>query len=272
MDKTDKQLLLIAMATLAALLAVGCGVKETSYAATEVSAGHRPAAAASSPINNKGGVLEHIQSFEGTLPDNWQAVNGNLELSGRHYKHKKSSLRWQWEKDSRLLADDVTNMDTAGRTEHGGMIAWIYNEKPVDGKLTVNLGTKEQIAAKNPRYTFDFYMNFKGWRALWIDFKMDAVNKAFQGKETGDIEQLEIWAPDREEQGELYLDLVEFVNNLHWCRAQDYQIPIQRANSNDGLGGTWERSYYYIKQLPRTDVSPLTDKRLTDIRIIEKKV
>lgn len=302
MKKKAKQLLAFAVASAAVISLAGCGTKETA-GTTAAAEGQVTAPAAAKETketketsaagekekakqedgakeegkakevskSNKGGVPEHIQSFEGAVPDNWEAVSGTLEISDKHYKHDKTSLKWQWEPGGSLVASDEKNMDVASETEHGGLIAWVYNENPIKDKLTVNLGTKSQIADGSPAYTFDYYLDFEGWRALWIDFKKDAVNPEFQGEQPVTIEQLEIMAPESVKQGELYLDLVEFVNNLHWCRAQDYQIPIQRANSNDGLGGTWERGYYYIKQKPRTELTPLTKQELADIKTIEKR-
>ncbi len=230
-----------------------------------------PSYATVSP-NNKGGVVEHIQSFEDKVPDNWKVLTGELEVSGKHYKHNKNSLKWHWKKGDKLTVTNEANMVMAGQTENGGIIAWVYNEKPIDDKLTVNLGTKEQISSGNPLYTFDFHLNFEGWRALWIDFKDDAVNEVFKGERVGDIEQMEIVAPTSAKEGELYFDLVEFVNNLHWCRAQDYQIPIQRANSNGGLGGTWERGYYYINQKSKFPLEALTKEQVQGFDLIEKRL
>lgn len=268
LKKKRKQLLALAVAyaAMASLTAFGAMESPVITVRADEASGSKSQAVSKS---NKGGVAKHIQSFEDKLPDNWNAVNGNLEISGKHFKHQQNSLKWQWEAGGKLLATDVVNMDAAGKTEHGGIIAWVYNETPHNDKLTVNLGSKSQIAAGNPAYTFEYYLNFEGWRALWIEFKKDAVNPAFHGPVT--IEQMEIIAPAGVAQGELYLDLVEFVNNLHWCRSQDYQIPIQRTDSNGGLGGTWERSYYYINQKPRTEVTPLAEKELADIKTIERR-
>lgn len=221
---------------------------------------------------NKGGVVEHIQSFEGKVPENWKATNDKLEISNKHFKNNKHALKWNWDKGDKLVATHEENMVMAGKTEHGGIIAWVYNEKPIQDKMTVNLGTKDQIEQGNPLYTFEFNLNFEGWRALWIDFKDDAVNEAFQGERIGDIEQIEIIAPENTDSGELYFDLVEFVNNLHWCRSQDYQFPIQRANSNGGLGGTWERSYYYINQEPHIPLETLTQEQIDTFDVIEKRL
>jgi len=279
LKKKRKQLLALAVAYAALTSLTAFGAMENSVITARPDEASGLAAIKTQETNNakfkeipkssKGGVPEHIQSFEDELTDNWKVVSGNLEISGKHFKHNKSSLKWQWESGGKLLATNVVNMNVASKTEHGGIIAWVYNETPIKDKLTVNLGSKSQIASGNPAYTFDYYLNFQGWRALWIEFKKDAVNPAFHGPVT--IEQMEMIAPESVAQGELYLDLVEFVNNLHWCRSQDYQIPIQRGNSNGGLGGTWERSYYYINQKPRTEISPLTEAELAGIKTIEKR-
>ena len=208
--------------------------------------------------NSKGGEMDNIQSFE---KDGWQKTwtvdeeHGSLSTSSNHYKMGTQSMKWDWDNNSPLLVTNENNMTASGSQgkENGGVIAWIYNEEPQkDGKLTFTLRDTESPGTVAP-YTWEFNLDFKGWRAMWICFKYDAVNPQWGTREDAKAQnprfnQMEI-VPSAES-GSLYFDLVEFVNNMHWCRIKDYQYPHQRTDKDYGRGGTWERQYEYITREP----------------------
>ena len=51
----------------------------------------------------------------------------------------------------------------------GGVKLWLYNETPApDGKLFLQVGHDEKSALENPRYKIPVNLNFKGWRAIWV--------------------------------------------------------------------------------------------------------
>ncbi len=214
----------------------------------------------------------HIQSFErNTIPSNWK-VNGEgtLTLSTKHYKHGKQSLKWNFKMGDYLTVTEEENMVEASKSQRGGLITWIYNEKTINECLVVKLGTKEQIKENNVPYSFEFFLNFKGWRALWVHFKEDIANPHFVGEHTGLIEEMVIYAPQNVLEGEIYLDLVEFVDKIYQCRTRDYQITTPRP---DSIGRTfWQKSYEYIHKRCLSPLEPLTEKQIEDFKIIEKRL
>lgn len=212
----------------------------------------------------------HIQSFEeNSIPSNWQANNQEaLTLSTKHYKMGKQSLKWSFKEGDYIVVTEEENMLGASKSKRGGLITWIYNEQPINKCLSIKLGTKEQIKEDNVPYTFEFYLNFKGWRALWVNFREDIVNPDFMGDHTGLIEQMIIHAPEID--GDIYLDVVEFVDTIYECRTQDYQIMIPRP---DSIGRTfWQKSYEYIHKKCSLPLESLTDKQVEAFEIVEKRL
>ena len=217
------------------------------------------------PVN---AASSNMQSFENGVPSNWTSEKGTLETSTRRYKDKDHSLLWNWESNDKLTVDAEKNLLEAGKNRHGGIILWLYNENPRNDTLTFNFGTKEQINNNNPLYTFDVYLNFNGWRTVWVDFKDDATNKAFVGKREGNLEQMQIVAPQTE--GSIYFDVLEFRNSMYWNRMQDYQVPIQR--SKDEKGDVWQRNYYHINKKPYLPLEPITNEHIESFKTIENRV
>lgn len=217
------------------------------------------------PVNAKS---SNMQSFEKGVPSNWTTEKGTLEISTKRYKDKDHSLLWKWKGNDKLTVTSEKNMLEAGKSRNGGIILWLYNEDPRNDTLTFNFGTTEQINNNNPLYTFDFYLNFTGWRTIWVDFKDDAVNEAFVGKREGNLEQMQIVAPKTE--GSIYFDVLEFQNSMYWNRVQDYQVPLQR--SDDEKGDVWQRNYYHINKKPYLPLEPITNEHIDTFKIIENRV
>lgn len=217
-------------------------------------------------VNNgttMGGILEHIQSFEDGVPENWEGINCQLETSKKHYKHGAYSLKWEWNRNSKIVVKNEVNIEHACKQPEGGFIAWIYNEKPIKDCITFRLG-------QDSGYTFSCFLDFRGWRALWIGIQYDGIPYGTCKEEYPMINQMEIIAPTEQEEGALYFDLVEFVDELSDSRSRDYQFPYQRTDLNHGLGDIWSRTYYYVQKEPKDTLE--TDLCEADFEIIMNRV
>ena len=185
------------------------------------------------------------ENFEGPeLPSGWRAVGGKLELSTRHFKDGRQSLGWTWENGSRLIRDGLA-LSPAQQTQ-AGMSGWVYCEKPIDGRLTFRLGTKEQLAAGTPAFEFRFGLNFTGWRMFLVQFERDC--RATPGSVTPpEIERLEIIPPPESPDGVLWLDALVLGAGVGGQRSADYQIPEHAG----GLGGWCDHwPLHYSRQSP----------------------
>ncbi|MFW6309196.1 MAG: chondroitinase family protein, partial [bacterium] len=67
------------------------------------------------------------------MPDCWKVENGG------------KSFKWKWENNSILKAENSRNLKEAGERDRGGIKGWVYNEKPINDKITFAFGSKEEI-------------------------------------------------------------------------------------------------------------------------------
>ena len=187
--------------------------------------------------------------FEG-IAETYQADAGSeVLLSTRRYKAGQQSLKWTWQNNGRLVFTDPA----PGRSEVlTGFRAWVYNEEALDEVLTFRFGTESELSANNPRYQFEFGLNFTGWRTMWIHLQEDARNNSYTGARNGRVTAFEIRAPNS---GAVYLDLMELVERIHSRRSPDAQVPFVNANGADR-----SREYRWSQnRLPGPLPSQITD-------------
>ena len=154
-------------------------------------------------------------------------AGSEVSLSTRRYKEGTQSLKFAWQNNGRLVFTDPAPGRNKALT---GFRAWVYNEEALDEVLTFGFGTESELAANNPRYQFEFGLNFTGWRAMWINLREDARNRSYEGARNGRVTAFEIRAPNS---GAVYLDLVELVERIHPRRSPDAQVPYVNANRAD---------------------------------------
>ena len=105
-------------------------------------------------------------------------AGSEVSLSTRRYKEGQQSLKFVWQNNGRLLFTDPAPGRNKALT---GFRAWVYNEVALDEVLTFRFGTESELGANNPRYQFEFGLNFTGWRAMWIHLRDDARNRSYEG-------------------------------------------------------------------------------------------
>ena len=154
-------------------------------------------------------------------------AGSEVSLSARRYKEGRQSLKFAWQDNGRLLFIDPAPGRNKALT---GFRAWVYNEEALDEVLTFGFGTESELGANNPRYQFQFGLNFTGWRAMWINLREDARNRSYEGARNGRVTAFEIRASNS---GAVYLDLVELVERIHPRRSPDAQVPFVNANRAD---------------------------------------
>ena len=171
-----------------------------------------------------------------------------LSVSTNHFKLGQHSLKWKWEGRGRILFIDPA--PKRGRALEA-FRAWVYREQALENaKLTFRFGTESELATNNPRYRFEFGLNFVGWRAMWIDLKGDARNNSYTGPRNGRATAFEIRAPRNVSQDSVYLDLVEMVTgNSISERVADKQVPFVAGGVNGARGQNREFKWS-LKTLP----------------------
>jgi len=164
---------------------------------------------------------------------------GRISLSARHFKDGGRSLSWSWETESSLILSESKHLLERMDRHVGGIKVWIYNEDPIDAKLTFFLMAAED--QKNPEFRFEFGLNYSGWRAAWIDLEEDAKNPSFAGP-AKPINTMKIVAPTGRRGGRVWLDLVQFVQKAARDRTADYQLPFLNRRRGGG-----SKKYLYLR-------------------------
>jgi chondroitin-sulfate-ABC endolyase/exolyase len=171
-------------------------------------------------------------SFEdSTIPAEWQAAGLDLSISDRHFKDGTHSLAWHWHTGQILRVNRPRGLEEISRDPEAGICVWIYNESPINGALTFRFGSEEELNAGSPApYQFQFGLNYKGWRAAWVQFAEDAANSAYHGVKNPSLEAMQLIAPDGASvaQGTIFLDQLQF-QKVGWLRTPDYQLPFINA-------------------------------------------
>ncbi|MDE2800165.1 MAG: chondroitinase family polysaccharide lyase [Gemmatimonadota bacterium] len=196
------------------------------------------------------------------MGESYQVDAGSeVSLSTRRYKGGQQSLKFAWQNNGRLLFTDPAPGRNKALT---GFRAWVYNEEALDEVLTFGFGTESELSANNPRYQFEFGLNFTGWRAMWIHLRDDARNRSYEGTRSGRVTAFEIRAPNS---GAVYLDLVELVERIHPRRSPDAQVPYINANRADR-----SREYRWsLNTLPGPLPTEITDDERLALETIARR-
>ncbi len=188
-----------------------------------------------------------------TINDN----KSTLSLSVNYFKDGKQSLCWNWRQNNAALefSDSDIKKSVESFNNRSGIKLWIWNENPCQQPLVFNFKDENgQI-----QYTFNFYLNFTGWRACWIAYS-DMWTP--EGKKTAkkDIASMEIVSPKGVSEGKLWFDRLEYTNQVDRQVTPDAQIPENNRHLNReiwhwGLLHKWEQTEYDIPLPEKVSIS-----------------
>lgn len=161
---------------------------------------------------------EEIYSFEKNIPKECHVEDGGkIKITSKHFKLGEHSLQWNWESASKFVF--IPNYDKSTAT---GMSWWVYNEEPIDRLIHFNLYKNDKCIA-----SFDYNIDFKGWRSFWYHFSRDG------GIKVADYpDKVEIVAPDNENGGSLFFDCVRFDDKVTWQGMNDFHIKCVRQSKS----------------------------------------
>ena len=170
----------------------------------------------------------------------WQVKKGNLTLSDHHFKDGKKSLLWEWKKKDILKIENLEGLERAASPykggipeyyepafyeagNYGGIKVWLYQDSPTNGDLVFQLGSDLSEAKNNPKYKFVVHLNFKGWRAIWVNLEEDALVEGYKGSDT--IKSLISFPSNtKTKKGNLYIDHLTLLDFVSYKRHSDQQF------------------------------------------------
>ena len=203
-------------------------------------------------------------NFESSVPATLSVESGLVSLSTNHFKDGNKSLKWDWNKGNSVLTftDAVIKNNVSSFDNRSGITFWVYNEVPQTKPLKFDfLDEQGRI-----QYTFDFNLDFTGWRAGWIAYK-DMWTTTGESPVKKYVSVLKINSPAGISSGTVYLDRLNFVKSVDRQATPDAQIPdnnrhLDREIWHWGLLHKWNSQPY---DLPLTVPSSVEQKEMDDI-------
>jgi len=200
---------------------------------------------------------------ENKVPSNWIADGGKLALTDKHFKAGKQSIRWDWKSNKQSLQITDTSFQAVYDNPRSTFVIWIYNESPISDKLVFEFGK-----SGTTNLSFDFNLNFKGWRTAWVMYHRD-----MDGTVMPDMNTLKIKVPASVRKGSLYLDQVIYNSTINpRSPMRDEQVPFVNVNSDKAANAHWTALYTFSKTphyLSLPDTISIQEKK--DIADISKR-
>lgn len=174
---------------------------------------------------------EKIISFENTdILKSINTTNSKASLSTSHFKDGKNSLEWSYKKNASLELNKNINFlpfdPKSGSQRIPNFSFWIYSEKAVDEKITVQFLTDEKVNCE-----FEFNINYTGWRAAWVAFERDMT-----GTPLTSMNKVRFVGP-KNHNGKLFIDKTMLCSpaDSRW-NTPDYQVPfVNKETKNHWL-------------------------------------
>ncbi|MBV7441138.1 T9SS type A sorting domain-containing protein [Weeksellaceae bacterium TAE3-ERU29] len=216
-------------------------------------------------------VVTFSQTFEksGDLSTIKKDGSSEVSISPKYYKDGQKSLLWEWNQNqSKIIFSDQKIASSAKRFDkRAGIKVWIFNEKKNSSPLVFNFLDK----SGKVQYTFDFNMNFTGWRAAWVAYSdMWTPNGGKTSSKA--IENLEIVSPKNTKNGEIWIDRLEFSDSVDKQATPDAQIP---ENNRHLTRDQWHWGLLYIWELYKYDIAiptSITSQQKEDLKKIATKL
>ncbi|WGQ11314.1 chondroitinase family polysaccharide lyase [Pedobacter gandavensis] len=196
-----------------------------------------------------------VDVCESSVPKKWTAVNGSLSMSSNHFKLGKQSIKWDWNGAGKsMLTISDEGLKAVVGNPRSTFVVWIYNEKPVNDQLVFKFGTKDKTMS-----SFNFKLNFKGWRTAWVMYHRDMA-----GKPAAEMNQLSISAPASLNKGSLFIDQLILTASINpRSPMRDEQVPFVNPDGDKAANAHWT-SLYAFNRMPQ--YLPLPGKLSTSIQ------
>ncbi|MEO0793610.1 MAG: chondroitinase family polysaccharide lyase [Verrucomicrobiota bacterium] len=218
-----------------------------------------------------------LESFEDGIPEGLSAT-GQLELDQDRIKHGAKSVRWDWQGNDRFIFDRPIGYrkqqpisEGGGALEHTdssagqilepprGFFVWVYNDEARPQRLRIEFGRGDEVDC-----WFDYNLNFKGWRTIWLTFDRGDM----KGVPHEDMDRLTINAPNTGS-GTFYFDTFGFGLPIN-PRTVGGNPQLPSIDPHPRLVSQYEHFLYWASQQRSTEpVEPLTDAILADLRQVE---
>lgn len=201
---------------------------------------------------------------ENELPKSWEAVDGKLALSEKHFKLGKVAVKWDWTagNKSRLGIHDKA-FETVALNSRSTFVVWIYNGTPVNEHLLFQFQKGVKVAC-----SFEFKLNFRGWRTAWVMYHRD-----MQGKPVPGMDGMQIVAPAGLKKGAVFLDQLMYTTTINpRSPMRDEQLPFINPEADKAANAHWN-ALYNFSHTPHylSLVKKVTEKEQFELAQVSKR-
>jgi chondroitin-sulfate-ABC endolyase/exolyase len=205
-----------------------------------------------------------ILSFEDGIEPVLAESGSVVSVSGKHFKHGKQSLLWQWNNsgDSWRIKQVVPYAPVNPHNDNSvaTFVFWVYAPQIyTDGKLIFSFYKENELCS-----WFEYKLGFRGWSGAWVAFDRD-----MQGNPQEGMDEMRVRV-EGVENGTLYFDhiiLSSFQDVRH--HTADFQAPFINAGTTNHwliLLESWQKNC----DLPLPD--EITSEQISAIREIENRL
>lgn len=183
---------------------------------------------------------------------NWTAHNGSaLTMDTSHIRFEKKSVRWDWLSGASISIPINFAFRSQDQRVHGKnhptFSFWIYSERKLFGKLKFDF-----MRGENRLCSFEFRLNFSGWRTAWLSYLRD-----MNGVPGDYIDTLLISAPESEPSGTFYFDQIVPCSYIDpRFHTPDAQTPFINPVAISSVNSHWTGLYHFA-QTPPSPPPPL---------------
>ncbi|WP_316813102.1 chondroitinase family polysaccharide lyase [Pedobacter heparinus] len=201
---------------------------------------------------------------ERTVPEGWRSINGKLSLTNTHFKIGRQAIKWDWTAGNKsIIKVENDAFKAVEENPRSTFVVWIYNEVPLNDKLVFTFGDAGQASC-----SFEFNLNFKGWRTAWVMYHRDMA-----GKPTAAMNTMYVQAPSSVKQGTLFLDQLMYNVTINpRSPMRDEQMPFINREADKAANAHWNSLYAFSRtphflELP----SKLNKRDLADMAKVNRR-
>ncbi|MCZ8514256.1 chondroitinase family polysaccharide lyase [Paenibacillus filicis] len=210
-----------------------------------------------------------IFSFESGIPACFSCDGqSRLSISDRHYKDGASSLQWEYGEASFITLKQPIGyrpfQEGAKNQARDSFAVWIYNPAPHGGKLAFEFGRGGQTVD----CSFEFELNFRGWRAAWVAYERD-----MGGTPHPDMDTLTLRMPKGAEPGTLFIDQLMLNTPIDpRFHTRDFQVPFVNTGADVSANAHWLALYAFeqLKPLRAVPVAVTSEQSVAHARMNER--
>ena len=213
------------------------------------------------PAGAQGIELGRFYRFEcQDVPPSVSVQNGDLSVSGKHFREGERSLKWDFsERDVLSLKQDLMFeiKDPTGKDTYlSSFVFWVYNEQPFKEKMRLEFLKEGKVCS-----WFEMGMDFTGWRGVCVSYERD-----MQGCPEEGMDEIRMKSPS--DKGTLYIDHLVTASKIDSrYHSADIHVPFVNSRTKNH----WLLIYKHSLMQPEMELIPLTPQHIEDMKIISER-